>query len=574
MSVSPVNYSNWDLFKEILHFVRPYWKRFFLGSFCRLSSDIVWLWPPVALGQLINFASNYQLGDPLKEFWFLMISVWIVASYHFFTHDLAKYLLYPIAEQTRIDAMLKGIQHMFILPQEWHEKENSGNKIQRMSRAGHALNDLIRLYTDLFIESSVNIVGITIILFTLGPTVNVLLISFFITYFFLSLLLTRKSKEQSLKVNIEEEKIGGLYFESINNIFTVKALGLFDSITKVLQKASQTLSEVIKKRVFWYRFRSGSLNLYQEIFRQILIFYVIWQVLQGHYEVGMIATLMFYFEKISSSASELSELSFQFNLSRIDLMRYRYILNENPGAERSGQLPFPKNWKVLEIKNLSFAYQGRTVLKNINLKIRRGEKIGLIGISGTGKSTFFKVLLKLYDRYEGDILFDGISLRDIKRSSYLKELAYVPQETELFNFSLKDNVALAVNGKVDSNRLKRALKVAHVKDFLEKLPAGENSLIGEKGVKLSGGEKQRVGIARAIYKEPQFLLLDEATSHLDTESEEKIRLALHEVFKNLTALVIAHRTSTLKEMDRILVMKRGEVEEILENDLASIKKIH
>ena len=187
--------------------------------------------------------------------------------------------------------------------------------------------------------------------------------------------------------------------------------------------------------------------------------------------------------------------------------------------------------------------------------------MGIIGLSGAGKSTLFKLLLKQYENYTGDILLDDKPVKNITKESYLNLTAVVPQETELFNLPLKENITLAKPGQKKANEkvLKKALKVAHIDSFLHKLKDGIKTLVGEKGVKLSGGEKQRVGIARAVYREPQILFLDEATSHLDVESERNIQDALHSFFKEVTAVVIAHRLSTIKEMDRIVVLEKGKI---------------
>jgi ABC-type multidrug transport system fused ATPase/permease subunit len=285
-------------------------------------------------------------------------------------------------------------------------------------------------------------------------------------------------------------------------------------------------------------------------------------VLNGNFKVGVIALVLLYFNKIEEASSELAETAHEFILAKISLMRMEEILQEMPAVELSGSQQFNSQWKKLVLKNVHFRYQGREVLKDISLTITRGEKIGIVGISGAGKSTLFKLLLKLYDNYEGTICYDDLALRDIKRNSYLNYITVVPQETELFNLSLKDNIA--ITGKeetIDEKRLNRAVSISHVKDFLNKLDNGLDTMIGEKGVRLSGGERQRVGIARALYRKPDILLLDEATSHLDSISERTIQDALHEFLKDVTAIIIAHRLSTLKEVDKILVIKQGRVNE-------------
>jgi ABC-type multidrug transport system fused ATPase/permease subunit len=212
---------------------------------------------------------------------------------------------------------------------------------------------------------------------------------------------------------------------------------------------------------------------------------------------------------------------------------------------------------------VKFTYDTADVLRDITLTIKRGEKIGIVGTSGSGKSTFFKLLMDLYETYEGTIFIDDISLKRMNRQSYIDHVAVVLQDTELFNMSLQDNITItAVPGqKDDPNLLTSVIATAHLEDVITQLPHGVDTLVGEKGIKLSGGQRQRVGIARALYRKPDLLLLDEATSHLDVHSEKQIQAALHEAFGQCTAIVIAHRLSTIKEMDKIVVMEEGEIKE-------------
>ncbi len=554
-----MEYTQRHLFRDLLKYFWPDRRRFLLGTVIRAISDVVWLFPPFALGEFINIATDYEPGMSLQHFWVLTILVWGAALIHYVGHDVAKFLVYQSSEHARLRVIRETIAHLFKLDADWHEKENSGNKLQRIHKGGDSLDEMGRLFVDLFIQSSIDIIGVTLVLATLGWQTCAIMLVFFVTYYALSRVFTKRASRESLATNVEWENFEGVLFESVNNVSTIKALGLGKSIMNWLETGLQRLYKQIKRRIFWYRARSGALNLYRELLRQILLVTVIFQVFAGNLEVGIIATVMLYFHRVSESAEQMAELSYRFELGRIALMRLDGILSTKPTAEDSGTKPFPKNWKRMELADLRFAYQDREVLSGLSFALKRGEKLGIVGLSGAGKSTLFKLMLKLYDRYEGSIRFDDRELKDIRRSSYLEHFSYVPQETELFNLSLKDNVTLAMDGKVDEQRLKRALQVAHVKDFLHKLPEGVESLIGEKGVKLSGGEKQRVGIARAIYRMPELLFLDEATSHLDAESEEKIQTALHDFLSEVTAVVIAHRLSTLKEMDRIVVLDQGRL---------------
>lgn len=555
------NYPTGEMIRDIWAFISPSKTKFFLGSFARITSDIVWLFPIWALSEIITFASEYQAGESQEFAWILLIAIILSSIYHFIFHDVAKYLLYQVAENANINAQKKAIHHLYDIDLHWHEKENSGNKMQRIVKGGGSLDAIIRIYVDLFIESTINVIAILIILFALDWRLSAILLFFFFSYYFLSYFLTKKAVRQSHVVNLEWENFNGIAFESINNISLVKSLRIGDKIFPFLTTIGDRLTSKIKKRIYYYRIRAGALNIYQEFFRIMMIAFTLWQIFQGHFAIGTITMVLLYFGKIEAAAYEFSETYSEFITAKIAMLRMKEIFREIPHVENSGTQAFSPDWKTLEFKNIFFSYHGQEVLKNFSLVITRGEKIGIVGISGTGKSTLFKLILKLTNEYRGDISFDGISLKDIRRASYMKSVAIVPQETELFHLSLEQNVTLSQEEK-DEEHLGKALHISHVQDFAHKLLQGIQSLVGEKGIRLSGGERQRVGIARAIYQKPEILLLDEATSHLDIASEQKIQEALHAFFQDITAIVIAHRLSTLREMDRIVVMDQGSVLEL------------
>jgi ABC-type multidrug transport system fused ATPase/permease subunit len=291
-----------------------------------------------------------------------------------------------------------------------------------------------------------------------------------------------------------------------------------------------------------------------------MMFVIVQGVIAGEYGAGFLALFFVYFSRIQESVTELSDVVETYATSKQAVHRMMEVLyipisKDGVGAERD----FPNDWQKISLRKVSFSYGGDKVLDNISCDIRRGERVGIVGASGAGKSTLFKILLKESEKFSGQVLVDDIPLQKIKKSSYYHHVAIVLQETEVFNASLKENIAIV--GKGSGSDMRAALDIAHVTPFLSRLPKGINSIIGEKGTRLSGGERQRIGIARAIFKKPDILFLDEATSHLDVESEEKIQTALHTFFKDVTALVIAHRLTTIKEMDRILVMDKGRIVE-------------
>ena len=199
------------------------------------------------------------------------------------------------------------------------------------------------------------------------------------------------------------------------------------------------------------------------------------------------------------------------------------------------------------------------MLKNISLDIHSGEKVALVGPSGAGKSTIVKLLAKQLQPQQGGIRVDGIPTRNIPAQQLLERIAVVPQSVDLFNDSLEHNIFLDMPHS--KRTLAEALRLSHSSEFVSRLPHKEKTIVGERGVKLSGGQKQRVAIARAIIRKPQLLIFDEATSNLDAISEREISLAMQDIFKNKTALIIAHRMATVFSCDRVIVLEKGRVVE-------------
>jgi subfamily B ATP-binding cassette protein MsbA len=208
---------------------------------------------------------------------------------------------------------------------------------------------------------------------------------------------------------------------------------------------------------------------------------------------------------------------------------------------------------------VGFSYDGRTkVLDNINLLVKQGECLALVGTSGAGKTSLVNLVPRFFEVSSGRILIDGHDIRDVSLASLRGQIAIVTQQTILFNDTVRNNIAYGEPDRADEDIIEAA-SAAHALDFIRQLPEGFNSIIGESGAKLSGGQQQRISIARALLKNAPILILDEATSSLDTESEREVQKALENLMRNRTTLVIAHRLSTIRNADRIIVMQQGKI---------------
>lgn len=522
----------------------------------------MWLYPAYALAQIITFLSHYSVGQPLDTLWWHIGTAGLAYTGNIICRQVAKYIGYQIAEQSALDAQLQTLKHLFHLDLAWHEKENSGNKLKRMQKGSEGIDQILRMWVTNFIEIGVNFVGITLILAQFDRLIALAFICYILLYYVISLLFTKRASLMAHRVNVGHEDLHGLTFEAVNNIRSVKVLGMGSSLVQRVNEQIIAISKNVRKRIFWFQGRYLVLDIYRVLFFIGMVSFIAWSIVNGHHEVGFLFLFIDYFDKIAENIDELAMGTLDFIVAKFGVSRMRDILEEPVRIDtEKGKQDFPKQWNAITVENLSFSYdKGKPVLQDISFTIKKGEKIGIVGISGAGKSTLFKLLLKEHEHYDGMVKIGSVPLKDIRRSDFFGHAAVVLQDTEVFSFSLRDNITLGNPSEADENSLlEETIKTAHVHDFLQKLPEGMNTLIGEKGIKLSGGEKQRVGIARAIFKQPDILFLDEATSHLDMESEEKIQDSLHQFFQEVTAIVIAHRLSTIKEMDRIIVFEDGRI---------------
>ena len=254
-------------------------------------------------------------------------------------------------------------------------------------------------------------------------------------------------------------------------------------------------------------------------------------------------------QKISKGFSDMKEL--------VDLIETPVEVTDKTKPEKSSI-----SRGVITFDKVTFGYKDdkTTVLKKFSLHIKKGEKVGLVGLSGSGKTTITKLLLRFMDVQQGSITIDGQDIRKLRQEELRRSITYVPQEPLLFHRSIRENISYA-KPRAKTKDIEKAARQAYADKFIKNLPDGYKTLVGERGIKLSGGERQRVAIARAILKQAPIIVMDEATSSLDTISEKYIQEATEKLMRNKTAIVIAHRLSTVQRMDRIIVLNKGKIVE-------------
>ncbi|MEO3704662.1 ABC transporter ATP-binding protein [Trichormus azollae] len=288
----------------------------------------------------------------------------------------------------------------------------------------------------------------------------------------------------------------------------------------------------------------------------------VWQISQNNLTVGeffsYLAAAALLIDPIGHTTNNYNE----FKQGEASVDRVFELLAIQPTVlEKDDAFNLPRVTGKIEYLNVTFAYKlGEIVLSNINLLVMPGQAIALVGASGAGKTTFVNLLPRFYDPEIGEIFIDGVNIRDVTLNSLRKQIGIVPQETIMFSGTVAQNIAFGKKG-FDIYAVEKAAKIANAHQFIQQLSEGYNTWVGERGVNLSGGQRQRIAIARAVLLNPQILILDEATSALDSESEALVQEALERLMKNRTVLIIAHRLSTVRKCDRILVLEKGQIVE-------------
>mgnify|MGYP001619014474 FL=1 len=355
----------------------------------------------------------------------------------------------------------------------------------------------------------------------------------------------------------------GKIADVISNILAVRSVAKEDVyIQRVRQDASDE-AELFTKR---YHLQAKLIALREFItvvFFLILLWLVVERMHGGAIGITGAVLVMTYTTTILAGIYSLSD-DFDEHDDLVDKMIPAFeILNRNNKiTDPASPVPFEHVRGEIQIRDVSFTYHEKrndlNVFNNFSLHIPQGQKLGVVGLSGAGKSTLTKILLRFNDVIAGGVLIDGIDIREVKQTDLRRQIAYVPQEPILFHTSIKENILLSRPDASDED-LHNALKAAHAMQFVERLPDGIDSIVGERGVKLSGGQKQRIAIARAVLQNSPIIILDEATSALDSQSEQIIKDSFAEILKGKTAIVVAHRLSTLSDMDRIIVIEDGKL---------------
>lgn len=437
----------------------------------------------------------------------------------------------------------------------------AGSIANKISHATSGMHDIVDLTLWNFLELFVSIIVSFIIAFFVSPLIAFIFLGWVIVATALNVYFVRKRVPLSAYVQRVETKLTGMTVDLLSNI---TAMQEYARRTFEINRIEEVIEERRRAGIRNWSYGEYVLiinNVLQFLFGSIMLFIAISLMRTGVLSLGdivLVITIIFRIEgHLQSLGSNINKVSNTWGEIQESL---REIIEPHEMPDSTGATELMVSKAEIRFEGVSFSYGDIGVFGNLNLIIQSGERVGVVGRSGAGKSTLMRVLLHHHDVTNGKITIDGTDISKVTQESLRRAISVVPQEPLLFHRSISENIAY---GKPDATQkeITEAARLAEAHEFIERLPGGYDSLVGERGVKLSGGERQRIAIARAILKNAPILFMDEATSALDSESEVAIQQALSELMKGKTVIAIAHRLSTLREMDRIIVLDQGSIVE-------------
>lgn len=496
---------------------------------------------------------------------YVKILTLIAVTYLFLAvfRSIGKFLHIKIINRLEMDLVTdlkrKFYNHIIHLSHRFHTSHKTGSLISRLIRGGNAterLTDIIVFNTSPLIFQLI-IVSASIAYFDFRSAIVLFLtVAAFIGF---TLITQNKQKKSNLDRTIKEDSEKAYISDTMINVDSIKHFGKEDIIkNRFKQYSERTKKSYIK---FWdyFSWLDSGQSLITGVGLFFLLYFPITSFLSGNLTIGSLVFIYtIYGNLVGPLYSFVSGIRTYYSaMADFEaLFRYGRIENDIKDKPNAKKLEIKKG--EVEFKNISFKYHKHKFFDNYNLKINENQKVALVGHSGCGKTTLIKLLYRLYDVDEGAILIDGKDIRDFKQESLRSELSIVPQECVLFDDTIYNNVAFS-RPSATKKEVMDAMKFAQLDQVIKGFPNKEKTIVGERGVKLSGGEKQRVSIARAILADKRVLVLDEATSNLDSHTEHEIQRDLARLMQNRTSLIIAHRLSTIMHADKIVVMQKGKI---------------
>jgi ATP-binding cassette subfamily B protein len=553
---------------DILYaYSRKYWKLFALALFLAATNQIFSLLDPLIFRYVIDrYATKYQLyttAQFIRGVSLLLSMAVGVAFVSRVAKNFQDYFVNVITQRLGAEMYSDGIRHSLELPYSVFEDQRSGETLGKLQKVRSDVERFISAAINIMFTTLVGVVFVMIYAFTVHWVIAPAFLLTVPLLGALSSVLSKRVKVIQKQIVAETTALAGSTTESLRNIELVKSLGLAEQEVMRLNATTEKILKLELKKVRYIRSLSFIQGTFVNLLRTTILFLMLYLIFTQKITVGQFFSLLIYSFFIFGPLQELGNLINIYRETEVSLENFRAILDipKDPKPEK----PVPlEDLRELEFRKVSFQHQSASqpALSGISFKVRRGDTIAFVGPSGAGKTTLVKLLVGLYPPLEGDILYNGYSGKVIDLDRLRERIGFVTQDTQLFSGTIRENLKF-VNPTATDEECLDVMHKAAANSLLARADRGLDTVIGEGGVKVSGGEKQRLSIARALLRQPHLIVFDEATSSLDSLTEEEISRTMRDVAsdREVMTILIAHRLSTVMHADCIYVLERGRIVE-------------
>lgn len=555
--------------KLLFQYLKQHQSTVFLALFLAVINQVFSLLDPLIFRHIIdNVAMKFNFQkQPFSEFISAILPLLGASIGVAFVSRVAKnfqdYYISTVTQKIGAKIYSEGIRHSLELPYETFEDQRSGETLGKLQKVRTDVEKLIQTGINIFFSSLVSLVFVIIYSFTVHWSIVPLFLIIGPLIAIISSALSKRVKKIQTSIVKESTALAGSTTESLRNIELVKSLGLAQQEVIHLNNTTQKILGLELKKVKYVRSMMFVQGTTVNLLRVTLTLIMLMLIYYGEITVGQFFSLNIYSFFIFGPLQEMGNVINSYREAQVSLANYEAIFNLP--VEKKPVNPYPIiNIDSLEFQDVKFRHQTATkdALKKISFKVQKGETIAFVGPSGSGKSTLVKLLVGLYNPQEGQVLYNGHNGSEIDFDQLRERIGFVTQDTQLFSGTIRENL-LFVNPTASDEQCLDVLKKAACQSILDRAEKGLDTVLGEGGVKVSGGEKQRLSIARALLREPNLLVFDEATSSLDSLTEEEISETIREVSVGNThiTILIAHRLSTIMHADTIFVLEKGKITE-------------
>ncbi|MCH4302831.1 ABC transporter ATP-binding protein/permease [Staphylococcus haemolyticus] len=504
-----------------------------------------------------NLIDNFEVLFKNKYFILLFVFIFIFSS---ILNGLSIFLLSKIGATIKFSLVQKVWNHILKLPVPFFDKNSVGEILSRIIDDTNIINSFIVQTIPRFFPSLITLLGSIIILFLLDwQTTLVALISMPL-YIIIIIFLSNIIKRISFQTQFETAKLSGLISHSLSEIKLIKISGAENKESIKTQSSLTNIYNLALKSGLINSFTSPLTNMIMLISMGSVLGYGGYRVATETITSGTLVAIIFYIMQLTSPIENISGIFTGYKRAEGVSVRLYEIMREKKELLSSSTHFQKLNTSDLVFKNVNFSYnKNQKILHNITFTIPKNQTVALVGPSGSGKTTIFNIISRFYEVDDGSVLYNNTSIYNIPLSLWRNNLGYVMQDNGLINGTIKENIIYALNKDISKKELIHYSKLANIHNFIRTLKLEFDTPLGENGINLSGGEVQRIDIARNLIIQPKLLLLDEATSNLDSESENKIQDALNNIHSDQTILIIAHRLSTVLNADKIIFLDEGHI---------------